>query len=378
MRIPRRYWRNLDWPLILAVIALTVIGLVVIYSASYSQLLAAGMSPWYYVQRQLIAFGLGLVAAVVIVSLDYRAWARWSRVIYITAMSLLGIVLFLGKAVFGSQRWVRLGPLNLQPSELAKIALVLVLAKFFEKEENALSLQGVAKAFALVLVPMGLILLQPDLGTAAIFIGLFFTMWYVGNGRTKHIIIAGVVLVVGSLAVIVISLQGWVSIIKPYQLTRILVFLDPYSDPSGAGWNIIQSIIAVGSGGFFGKGVLNGTQSSLHFLPANHTDFVFSVVAEEFGFLGSVVVLALYVFMLWRGLRIAALAKDTYGTLLATGATGIFFFHLIINVGMALGFMPITGLPLPFITAGGSITLTSLMAVAIILNVGLRRSKIMF
>ncbi|NMB20384.1 MAG: rod shape-determining protein RodA [Firmicutes bacterium] len=378
MRIPRRYWRNLDWPLILAVIALTVIGLVVIYSASYSQLLAAGMSPWYYVQRQLIAFGLGLVAAVVIVSLDYRAWARWSRVIYITAMSLLGIVLFLGKAVFGSQRWVRLGPLNLQPSELAKIALVLVLAKFFEKEENALSLQGVAKAFALVLVPMGLILLQPDLGTAAIFIGLFFTMWYVGNGRTKHIIIAGVVLVVGSLAVIVISLQGWVSIIKPYQLTRILVFLDPYSDPSGAGWNIIQSIIAVGSGGFFGKGVLNGTQSSLHFLPANHTDFVFSVVAEEFGFLGSVVVLALYVFMLWRGLRIAALAKDTYGTLLATGATGIFFFHLIINVGMTLGFMPITGLPLPFITAGGSITLTSLMAVAIILNVGLRRSKIMF
>jgi len=378
VRIPRRYWRNLDWPLILAVIALTVIGLVVIYSASYSQLLAAGMSPWYYVQRQLIAFGLGLVAAVVIVSLDYRAWARWSRVIYITAMSLLGIVLFLGKAVFGSQRWVRLGPLNLQPSELAKIALVLVLAKFFEKEENALSLQGVAKAFALVLVPMGLILLQPDLGTAAIFIGLFFTMWYVGNGRTKHIIIAGVVLVVGSLAVIVISLQGWVSIIKPYQLTRILVFLDPYSDPSGAGWNIIQSIIAVGSGGFFGKGVLNGTQSSLHFLPANHTDFVFSVVAEEFGFLGSVVVLALYVFMLWRGLRIAALAKDTYGTLLATGATGIFFFHLIINVGMTLGFMPITGLPLPFITAGGSITLTSLMAVAIILNVGLRRSKIMF
>lgn len=378
MRIPRRYWRNLDWPLILAVIALTVIGLVVIYSASYSQLLAAGMSPWYYVQRQLIAFGLGLVAAVVIVSLDYRAWARWSRVIYITAMSLLGIVLFLGKAVFGSQRWVRLGPLNLQPSELAKIALVLVLAKFFEKEENALSLQGVAKAFALVLVPMGLILLQPDLGTAAIFIGLFFTMWYVGNGRTKHIIIAGVVLVVGSLAVIVISLQGWVSIIKPYQLTRILVFLDPYSDPSGAGWNIIQSIIAVGSGGFFGKGVLNGTQSSLHFLPANHTDFVFSVVAEEFGFLGSVIVLALYVFMLWRGLRIAALAKDTYGTLLATGATGIFFFHLIINVGMTLGFMPITGLPLPFITAGGSITLTSLMAVAIILNVGLRRSKIMF
>ncbi|HBN95030.1 MAG TPA: rod shape-determining protein RodA, partial [Firmicutes bacterium] len=155
-------------------------------------------------------------------------------------------------------------------------------------------------------------------------------------------------------------------------------FLDPYSDPSGAGWNIIQSIIAVGSGGFFGKGVLNGTQSSLHFLPANHTDFVFSVIAEEFGFLGSVIVLALFVVIIWRGLHIAAVAKDNYGTLLATGATGVFFFHLIINVGMTLGFMPITGLPLPFITAGGSIMLTSLIAVAIILNVGLRRNKIMF
>jgi rod shape determining protein RodA len=203
-------------------------------------------------------------------------------------------------------------------------------------------------------------------------------MWYVGNAKTKHIIIAGGVLVAGTLGAITVSLRGWLSIIKPYQLTRILVFLDPYSDRNGAGWNIIQSMIAIGSGGFLGKGVLNGTQSSLHFLPANHTDFVFSVIAEEFGFLGSVIVLTLFVIVIWRGLRIAAIAKDTYGTLLATGATSVFFFHLVINVGMTLGFMPITGLPLPFITAGGSIMLTSMIAVAIILNVGLRRSKIMF
>lgn len=378
MRIPRRYWRNLDWPLILAVLALTAIGLVVVYSASYSQLIAAGRSPWHYVQTQLIAFGLGLIAAIIIVSIDYRAWARWSKIIYVVAMALLSGVFLLGKAVFGSQRWVRLGPLSLQPSELTKIAIVLALAKFFEKEENTHNLLEVAKSFLLVLFPMALILSQPDLGTAAIFIGLFFTMWYVGNGRTKHIVISGLAIIIASVSVIVISLQGWINIIKPYQLTRILVFMDPYSDPSGAGWNIIQSIIAVGSGGFFGKGLLNGTQSSLHFLPANHTDFVFSVIAEEFGFLGSVVVLALFVVVIWRGLHIAAVAKDTYGTLLATGATSIFFFHLIINIGMVLGFMPITGLPLPFITAGGSIMLTSLIAVAIIINVGLRRSKIMF
>ncbi len=378
MKIPRRYWRNLDWPLILAVLALTAIGLVVVYSASYSQLVAAGLSPWHHVQTQLVAFGLGLVAAIIIVSIDYRAWARWSKLIYIATMALLSGVLLIGQAVFGSQRWVRIGPLSLQPSELAKIALVLVLAKAFEKEEHTQSLKGVAKALVMVLIPMALILKQPDLGTAAIFIGLFFTMWYVGHGKTKHIVIAGLSLVVVSIAVVIVSLKGWVSVIKPYQLTRILVFLDPYSDPSGAGWNIIQSIIAVGSGGFLGKGMLNGTQSSLHFLPANHTDFVFSVIAEEFGFLGSVVVLALYVVVIWRGLHIAAVAKDNYGTLLAAGATGIFFFHLIINVGMTLGFMPITGLPLLFITAGGSIMLTSLIAVAIILNVGLRRNKIMF
>jgi rod shape determining protein RodA len=225
---------------------------------------------------------------------------------------------------------------------------------------------------------MGLILIQPDLGTAVIFVGLFFTMWYVGNARLKDLLIAGFSLIAVGVGVVVASLQGWLKVIKPYQLTRILVFLNPYADRDGAGWNVIQSIIAIGSGGFLGKGVLGGTQSSLHFLPANHTDFVFSVIAEEFGFLGSLFVLALFVLLIWRGLHIAAIAKDTYGTLLAAGATSIFFFHLIINVGMTLGIMPVTGLPLPFITAGGSTMITSLMAVAVILNVGLRRSKIMF
>ncbi|NMB01170.1 MAG: rod shape-determining protein RodA [Firmicutes bacterium] len=378
MNIPRRYWRNLDWPLILAVLALTAIGMVVIYSASYSQLVAGGLSPLYYVKRQAVAFGLGLFLSIIVISIDYRAWKRWSRLIYLATIALLAGVLVIGKTVFGSQRWVRLGPLSLQPSELAKIALVLALAKFFEKEEHAQSPAGIVQAILLTLVPMGLILLQPDMGTATIFVGLYFTMWFLGNAHLKHILIAGLTMIVGAVGAIVASLKGWVSIIKPYQLTRILVFLDPYSDRDGAGWNIIQSIIAIGSGGFLGKGILGGTQSSLHFLPANHTDFVFSVIAEEFGFLGSVVVLALFVVIIWRGFRIAAIAKDTYGKLLAAGATSIFFFHLIINVGMTLGIMPVTGLPLPFITAGGSTMLTSLLAISIVLNVGLRRNKIMF
>lgn len=378
MSIPRRYWRNLDWPLILAVLALIGIGLVVVYSASHSQLAAAGLSPFHYVKRQLLAFGLGLVLAIIIVSIDYRAWKRWTRLIYLANLLVLAGVLVIGKTVFGSQRWVKLGPINIQPSELAKIALVLVLAKFFERKENAQSLKGMGQALLLTLIPMGLILLQPDMGTAAIFIGLFFTMWFVAEANPKHLLATGLTMVLGATGAIILSLKGWLKIIKPYQLTRLLVFLDPYADRNGAGWNIIQSMIAIGSGGFVGKGILNGTQSSLHFLPANHTDFVFSVIAEEFGFLGSLVVLGLYAFVIWRGLRIAALAKDVYGTLLATGATSIFFFHLIINVGMTLGIMPVTGLPLPFITAGGSTMLTSLVAIAIVLNVGLRRMKIMF
>lgn len=378
MRIPRRYWRNLDWPLILAVLALNAIGLIVIYSASYSQLLAANLSPWHYVNRQIFAFVLGLILAILIISIDYRVWKRWTRIIYLANIFILGGVLLVGKTVFGSQRWVRIGPLSIQPSELAKIALILVLAKTFEHSENAQDLKSVAKAFLLTILPMGLILKQPDMGTAAIFIGLFFVMWYMGEAHAKHLLISGGILVGSALTGIFLSIKGWLKIIKPYQLTRLLVFLDPYADRDGAGWNIIQSMIAIGSGGFFGKGLLNGTQSSLHFLPANHTDFVFSVIAEEFGFLGSLVVLALYMFIIWRGLRVAAIAKDKYGTLLATGATAIFFFHLVINVGMTLGIMPVTGLPLPFITAGGSTMLTSLIAVGIILNVGLRRIKIMF
>lgn len=378
MRIPRRYWRNLDWPLLLAVLALTTIGTIVIYSASHTQLIASGLSPWHFVNKQLLASGIGLVLLVIIISIDYRVWKRWVKVIYLSSFLLLTTVLLLGDAVFGSKRWVKLGPLSIQPSELAKIAIILVLARFFEKKEQAQELKYVLQAFFITIIPMGLILLQPDMGTATIFIGLFFTIWYIGDAKPKHLLISGITLVGVAAAGIFSSMKGWVKIIKPYQLSRLLVFLDPYADRNGAGWNIIQSMIAVGSGRFFGKGILNGTQSSLHFLPANHTDFVFSVIAEETGFFGSLVVLALYAFVIWRGLRIASLAKDTYGTLLATGATSIFFFHLIINVGMTLGIMPVTGLPLPFITAGGSTMLTSLIAIGIILNVGLRRIRIMF
>lgn len=377
MGISRRYWRNFDIPLLLAALALTGLGMIAIYSASATRLLNGGDSPFYYVKRQGLFALIGLIGMMLILSIDYRAWRRWSRNFYFLSLALLGAVLFIGKTTSGSQRWFKIGTFNLQPSEVAKILLILVLAHYLNKREN---IQGWKVLYPLFLIslPVGLIMLQPDMGTSMVFIGIVFTMIYIAGANGKHLALIGVFSAVAVAFVIYGSLQGWLGIIKPYQITRLLIFLDPYSDPTGAGWNVIQSMIAVGSGGILGKGFLNGTQSQLNFLPANHTDFIFSVVAEEFGFVGSVIALILFLIIIWRGIKIASHAKDRYGMLLAIGCVALFSSHLVINVGMTLGIMPVTGLPLPFLTYGGSTLLTSYVAIGIMLNVGLRRQKIMF
>lgn len=376
MDVPRRHWKNLDWPMLLAVFALIGIGLITIYSATFSRV---GTDPFYLVKRQLVGVGIGVIALSLVVLLDYRVFGRWAKILYLGSGSLLILVLTLGRTVFGSQRWIRLGPLNLQPSEVAKLAIIIALARYLEEEENYQGIK-ILIPFALIGVPMFLILRQPDMGTSLVFVGILFSMLYLRGACIKSL---------GSIALggfAVAFLAAWLSfqewmpfqLIKPYQLNRLLVFLDPYSDPTGSGWNVIQSMIAVGSGGFLGKGLFGGTQNQLSFLPANHTDFVFSVITEEMGFVGGVLVLVLYLFILWRGLNIALVAKDEFGMCLVYGCIGMFFCHLVINVGMTIGIMPVTGLPLPFITYGGSTMLTSLIAIGFMLNVGLRRKKIMF
>ena len=377
MEFPRRYWRNFDWPLLVAALLLVVFGFFVIYSASHARLAAAGDDPFHFVKRQAFGSLVGLVAMTIAFLIDYRMLRRYSKLLYAGNLGLLVAVLFFGAAIFGSQRWFRVGPMSIQPSEIAKIVIIIVLAHYMEAEDR-LAGTKLLIPFGLVVVPMVLILMQPDMGTSLVFVGIVFTMAYMAGANLKHLgFIAGVG-AAGMTAAVIASLRGWVSVIKPYQLNRLLVFVDPYSDPTGAGWNVIQSMIAVGSGGFLGRGFLSGSQNQLNFLPANHTDFVFSVIAEEWGFVGAIIVLSLYVFMLWRGLLIAHRAKDPFGTLLAVGCISMFFFHLIINIGMTLGVMPVTGLPLPFITYGGSTTLTFLIAIGLLLNVGLRRHKIMF
>ena len=375
--IPRRYWRNLDIPLILVVLGLILLGLVVIYSASASRMLNLNVDPFYYVKRQTVAGCAGIIGLIVVLSIDYRAWRRWTKISYLGTVLVLAVILIAGKVAQGSQRWLSFGGFNLQPSELAKIVMIIALAHLLEKES---SIEGrkILYPFFLIGVPMALIALQPDLGTAMVFIGIVFTMTFVAGGNLRHLAIIAGIGICFAAAAILLSYYDIIRIIQPYQLRRLLVFLDPYADPTGSGWNVIQSMIAIGSGGFFGKGYLNGTQSQLYFLPANHTDFIFSVAAEEFGFIGASAILLLYALLIWRGIKIAVLAKDRFGTLLAVGCVSYFVCHIVINIGMTVGIMPITGLPLPFLTYGGSTLLTSLLAVGILLNVGLRRQKIMF
>lgn len=374
--IPRRYWRNLDIPLILAVLGLVLLGLFIIYSASSGKLLSKNINPFYYVKKQALSALLGFIGVFVILSIDYRAWRRWVRLMYIINLIILLSVLILGTSQ-NSQRWFRYGGFNIQPSEIAKIIMIVILAHYLEKPDNITNWK-ILTPFAIISLPMILIILQPDLGTSLVFAGIVFSMTYIAGGDVKHLAIIGIISIAVMLSAILLSYYDIVEIIQPYQLQRLLVFLDPYSDPTDKGWNVIQSMIAVGSGGFFGKGFLNGTQSQLDFIPANHTDFIFSVVAEEFGFIGAMLVICIFAIIIWRGLKIARLAKDRYGMLLAVGCVSFFFCHLVINVGMTLGIMPITGIPLPFLTYGGSSLLTSILVVGILLNVSLRRQKIMF
>lgn len=375
--IPRRYWRNLDIPLILAVLGLILLGLFVIYSASASRLLNLNADPFHYVKRQAIAALVGFMGLIVVLSIDYRAWRRWTKIGYLVTVLALAVILITGKIAQGSQRWFSLGGFNIQPSELAKLVMIVVLAHLMEKQSN-IEGRKIFLPFVIIGVPMALVFHQPDLGTAMVFVGIVFAMTYIGGGDLRHLGIIAAVGIAAALAAILLSYYEVIKIIKPYQLRRLLIFLDPYSDPTGDGWNVIQSMIAIGSGGFFGKGYLNGTQGQLYFLPANHTDFIFSVAAEEFGFVGASAILLLYAFFIWRGIKIAINAKDRFGSLLAVGCISYFVCHLVINIGMTMGIMPITGLPLPFLTYGGSTLLTSLLAVGILLNVGLRRQKIMF
>lgn len=365
----RRLLRNLDLSLLGATALLVAFGLVMVYSTTRS-----GPHPFAFVRSQVLHLAVGLVIGIVILAVDYRSFAGGARGLYVVNLILLAAVLVpaLARTSLGAQRWISLGPLGqFQPSEFAKLAIVLTLAKHLaDRPGPYTSLVDLAPFLAHISLPMLLIFRQPDLGTALVYGAILLGMLYAGGARRRDLAaLAG-----GGLLVWPIL---W-HVLKDYQRRRLLVFLDPSLDPLGAGYGIIQSKIAVGSGRVFGEGLFAGTQNVLQFVPEHHTDFIFSVIGEELGFVGAIVLLGLFLLWLSRGVRVAAQARDRFGALAAVGIVSMVAFHVFVNVGMTVGLMPITGIPLPFISYGGSALMTMLWATALLLNIGMRRQKILF
>ena len=360
----RRLLQNFDWGLLGLTLMIACIGLVTLYSAVTAETPEPQKILFY---KQLVWFGVGLVAMVVAFLFNYKLLDRWAPTIYIICILLLVAVLFMGKYAGGSKRWLILGPVSIQPSELVKLSVILILARYFSKDAytRGFTLRELIRPAFLILIPFVLIVRQPDLGTAMLvmLIAGSITLFVKIERRSLiALIMSGAVLV---------PLVWFV--LKPYQQQRILVFLNPDNDPLRAGYHIIQSKIAIGSGMLTGKGYLKGTQNALSFLPEEHTDFIFSVLAEEWGFIGSLVLILLFLIFIFWGLNVAIACREPFGTIVAVGVTAMIFWQTIINIGMAMGLMPVVGVPLPFISYGGSSVLTTAIGIGLLLNVSMRR-----
>ncbi len=365
----RRYLRNTDWILVSAVLMLSAIGILLIDSAthSYSQVTGSG----WYTNRQAIFLAVNILLIMVSLQFDYKLLNRIAIPLYVINILLLVAVMFAGKTILGAQRWLQIGPIAFQPSEFSKVIMIICLAAFLESKAKYLhSFTEYLPTFAVVFIPFFLVLKQPDLGTALVFIAILLAILFVSGFRIKW-------LAWGAAGFAALTPVFWM-FLKEYQKNRIRVFLDPEKDPFGAGYHVIQSKIAIGSGMFSGKGLLNGTQSQLNFLPENHTDFIFAVAGEEFGFIGTFIILLLYLVIIWRALTIALNAEDDFGTLLAVGITGMFMFHVIVNIGMTTGIMPVTGVPLPFLSYGVSSLTANMILVGLLLNINMRRKQLQF
>ncbi len=355
--------KNIDYILLAAIVLIAAFGIATLYSATYGVSSAVN-----YPARQAVWTGIGFVLMFAAILIDYRHFLRLAYLFYFFNLAALLLVSLHGRTVGGAQRWLSVGGFMLQPSEFIKPVLVLAIAKFFSnREEQAKSVKCLLAASVLVLIPMVLVIQQPDLGTALMLMPLFLALVYAAGVPGKYL----ASIIAGGIALMPLF---WF-ILKDYQKSRLLVFLNPDIDPLGAGYSINQSRIAIGSGGFSGRGWLSGTQTQLSFLPENRTDFVFSTVGEEFGFIGAFFIIALYTFVIMRGLRIAREAKDTGAVLVAVGVSIMLLLHMFVNIGMATGMLPVVGMPLPLLSYGGSATVSSLAAVGLLINIRSRRFK---
>ena len=361
--LERPWYVAFNYPLAAAALALSIFGLIAIRSAT---LHAPDMRSDFSHQVAYLIVGVVLMFALAFI--DYHLWYRFAKPIYALTLLMLAAVAFAGHSALGAQRWIGVGPIVFQPSEPAKLLVTLSVAALLANPKRKLNKWwSMLLPIAAVAVPALLVLKQPDLGTALVLVVILTTMLFFATPKIWQFAAYAAVLVVMA-AVSPLFLHG-------YQRERLLVFLDPSHDPQGAGWSLIQSKIAVGSGELFGKGLYNGTQTQLGFVPEHATDFIFTVIGEELGFVGSMVMLALYGLLIGMGMLAVTAARDRYGVLVAAGIVAMFAFHLLVNVGMTVGIMPVTGIPLPFISYGGSSLVTCLASVGVLLNIHLQRTR---
>lgn len=363
----RQFAQRFDWGLLCLTFILGMVGLATLYSAVTAD---AQVSQKILVIKQMLWYFAGLMLMVISFLFDYKTLERWATVIYIVCILLLIAVLLFGKYVAGSKRWLVLGPMSFQPSETAKLTVIVMLARYYSKQVSTkgFSLQELITPMLITALPFALIVKQPDLGTAMLILIIAASMTiFVKIERRSFMSLIFTGLTAAPLV--------WFCL-KGYQKQRILTFLDPNRDPLGAGYHIIQSKIAIGSGMVWGRGLRQGTQNALSFLPEQHTDFIFSVMAEELGFAGSLFTIFIFLLLIVWGLNIAYGCRDTFGTVLSVGVTAMIFWQVVINIGMVMGLMPVVGVPLPFISYGGSSVLSMMMCVAILMNVSMRRFAI--
>jgi rod shape determining protein RodA len=362
--------RHVDPVLIVVALLLATFGALMVYSATLHDQVAAGLDPDYYLKRQIGYAVAGVIIMFLVNLFDYRHLKGFAPVIYgITLLALVVVLTPLGTVQKGASRWIDLGPIQLQPSEIAKIAVILTAAAYLSlRKGEPLRLRDVVVTGLIVLAPAGLVYLEPDLGTMLVLMAVTAALLWVGGGKLRHFLLIGILAVVTVLVVIQAGL------LQQYQIDRLTSFMNPHPDPRSSGYNLVQSKIAIGSGGLHGKGFAReNTQTSLDFVPEQHTDFIFTAVGEQLGFVGAATLLALFGLLIWRGLRIATMSRDLFGTLLASGVVAFWAFQMFVNIGMTMGIMPITGIPLPFISYGGSSLLTNFIAVGLLLNVHMRR-----
>jgi rod shape determining protein RodA len=371
--VDRRFISSFDGWFLIVVLLILGLGVLSIYSVTYPVPSNTHLSIY---TKQLIWIGLGLIVFFVAASIDYHEIARWSPFLYAASIALLILVIFVGRTGMGARRWLSLGLFDLQPSEWVKLIVIVVLARYFSARSRlqGLSLRDLIVPAVWVGIPLLLVLKQPDLGTALVLLFIPMVLIALIGLRSKT---AGFSVLVSLMAFPFVWEIFW-NALKPYQRNRLIAFINPAVDPMGRGYHALQSKIAIGSGGFFGKGLFGGTQSQLKFLPEGHTDFIFSVFAEEWGFLGVLLLLVLYFLLIWWGIDVAYKAKDHLGVLLAIGVVSILVFYLAVNIGMTLGVAPVVGVPLPLMSYGGNSILTTMAGLGLLLNIKMRRFMLFY